>query len=66
MQVPGQTVATHIDAVYFDGASRFEYPQWLLAVMEFSGLFQDKFIDQVQVVGYLHDWNVTSEDTLSG
>lgn len=26
-----------------------------LAVMVFSGLFQDRFIDQVQVVGYLHD-----------
>lgn len=23
--------------------------------MVFSGLFQDRFIDQVQVVGYLHD-----------
>ena len=26
LQVPGQTVATHLDAVYFDGASRFEFP----------------------------------------
>ena len=36
------------------------YLPWLprsprLAVMVFSGLFQDRFIDQVQVVGYLHD-----------
>ena len=26
----------------------------MLAVMLFSGLFQDRFIHQVQVVGYLH------------
>lgn len=56
MQVPGQTVASHIDGVYFWGADRFSYPQWFLAAMKFSGLFDDKFIDQVQVVAYLHEW----------
>eukprot|EP01059_Diplonema_ambulator_P022967 TRINITY_DN38334_c0_g1_i1.p1 TRINITY_DN38334_c0_g1~~TRINITY_DN38334_c0_g1_i1.p1 ORF type:complete len:465 (+),score=58.93 TRINITY_DN38334_c0_g1_i1:152-1546(+) len=56
VQVPGQTVATHIDGVYFWGASRFDVPQWLLAAMKFSGLFEDRFINQVQVVGYIHDW----------
>lgn len=56
MQVPGQTVAAHVDAVYFWGATRFHVPQWLLAVMVYSGLFQDKFIDQIQVVGYVHRW----------
>jgi len=55
LSVPGQTVALHLDAPYFLGATRFQVPQWLLAVMVFSGLFQDRFIDQVQVVGYLHD-----------
>lgn len=25
--------------------------------MVFSGLFQDRFIDQVQIVAYLHEWN---------
>uniref|UniRef100_A0A914VPL2 Uncharacterized protein n=1 Tax=Plectus sambesii TaxID=2011161 RepID=A0A914VPL2_9BILA len=59
VQIPGQTVALHIDAPYFWGATRFHYPQWLLAVMVFSNLFQDKFIDQIQVVGYLHEWNDT-------
>lgn len=48
-QVPGQTVAAHIDADYFWGADRFHVPQWLLAVMTFSGLWQDRFVDQVQV-----------------
>lgn len=47
MQVPGQTVATHLDGGYFWGATRKEMPQWLLACMAFSGLFQDKFVDQV-------------------
>ena len=56
VQVPGQTVATHIDGVYFRHASRFHVPQWLLAVMKFSGLFEDDFVDQVQVVAYYHTW----------
>ncbi|RYH32427.1 hypothetical protein EON65_00585 [archaeon] len=46
----------HTDSPYFYGASRKQYPEWLLACMVFSRLFQDKFINQVQVVGYLHDW----------
>jgi hypothetical protein len=56
VNLPGQTVATHIDGAYFWGANRFYFPQWLLATMVFSGLFQDEFIDQVQVVGYFHNW----------
>ena len=46
----------HIDAPYFLGASRFIYPQWLLAVMVMSGLFEEQFIHQVQVVAYFHEW----------
>ena len=49
VQVPGQTVAMHIDSPYFWGASRFSFPQWFLVAMVFSNLFRDKFIDQVQV-----------------
>jgi hypothetical protein len=59
IQIPGQTVATHIDGVYFKGASRFQFPQWLLAAMKFSGMWDEKFVDQVQVVGYLHRWEPT-------
>ena len=55
-QVPGQTVPAHLDGVWFHGASRFHVPQWLLAVMAFSGLFADRFIDQVQLVAYFHEW----------
>eukprot|EP00051_Salpingoeca_urceolata_P028395 m.486638 g.486638 ORF g.486638 m.486638 type:complete len:427 (+) comp24527_c0_seq1:33-1313(+) len=61
IQVPGQTVAVHVDAVYFVGASRFQFPQWLLAVMKFSGLFEDRFVDQVQVVAYYHRWQPKPE-----
>lgn len=54
---PGQTVPLHLDAPYFWGASRFELPQWLLAMMVSSGMWQEQYIDQVQIVAYLHDWN---------
>jgi len=56
IQLPGQTVATHLDGVYFTGATRFQFPQWLLAAMKFSGAFEAEFIDQVQVVAYFHEW----------
>jgi hypothetical protein len=56
MQVPGQSVAEHIDAPYFWGATRFDFPQWLLAAMTFSGMWQDKFVHQIQTVAYLHEW----------
>lgn len=49
-------MASHIDAPYFFGADRFHVPQWLLAVMVFSGLFQREFVHQVQVVAYVHRW----------
>jgi hypothetical protein len=57
IQLPGQTVAMHLDGPYFWGATRFDYPQWLLAAMVYSNLFMDKFVNQVQVVGYLHEWS---------
>lgn len=56
VQLPGQTVATHVDAVYFRKASRFHMPQWLLSVMHFSGLFKEEFVEQVQAVAYYHKW----------
>uniref|UniRef100_A0A914EA31 Uncharacterized protein n=1 Tax=Acrobeloides nanus TaxID=290746 RepID=A0A914EA31_9BILA len=59
IQIPGQTVPIHLDAPYFEDATRFQYPQWLLVAMVGSGLYKDKFIDQVQGVGYLHEWNST-------
>jgi hypothetical protein len=52
VQVPGQTVPAHLDGVWLWGADRFHVPQWLLAVMAFSGLFSERFVHQVQIVGY--------------
>lgn len=59
VQLPGQTVASHIDAVYFRHASRLHIPQWLLSAMAFSNIpeFQSDFVDQVQVVAYYHKWS---------
>lgn len=59
IQVPGQTVASHIDAPYFYHANRFQFPQWLLASMVFSNIFAADFVDQVQVVAYYHKWKTT-------
>lgn len=59
-QLPGQTVAQHLDAPYFIGRSRAATPQWLLVVMVFSGLFEEFLVPQVQVVGYLHEWQPSS------
>ncbi len=64
IQVPGQTVAVHTDAPYFWGASRQLFPQWLLVVMVFSNLFQQQFIDQVQVVAYLS--NIDTKESSTG
>lgn len=55
LTVPGQTVAAHLDAPYFWGANRFRFPQWLLVSMVFSNLFNERFVDQIQVVSYLHE-----------
>jgi len=56
IMLPGQTVPMHFDVPYFFGATRFHIPQWLLVVMETSGLFKDIRIPQVQGVAYLHQW----------
>jgi hypothetical protein len=66
INVPGQTVPAHIDAVHFWGASRFQHPQWLLAAMKFSGLFEAEFVPQVQIVGYFHKWPESDAEERAG
>ena len=66
INVPGQTVATHIDSVQFWGANRSHYPEWLLAAMSLSGLWQDRFVDQVQTVAYFHRWTDESKGLPNG
>lgn len=57
VQVPGQSVPMHLDAPYFWGASRFTLPIWLVVVMQFSGLWEQYRVHQVQGVAYIHDWD---------
>jgi hypothetical protein len=66
VNVPGQTVATHIDSVHFFGATRKRFPEWLLAAMAFSGLYHDRFVDQVQTVAYFHSWTEESRGLPEG
>jgi hypothetical protein len=47
LQIPGQEVPAHYDVPWFHGATRFTLPQWLLVVMDRSGLFSEKRVDQV-------------------
>ena len=54
LMLPGQELPMHFDAPYFWGASRFQLPQWLLVVMDQSGLFADRAIKQIQGVAWLH------------
>ena len=56
LNLPGQSVPMHLDIPYFFGATRYEYPQWLLLVMQDSGLFQERRLPQVQALVYIHDW----------
>jgi hypothetical protein len=62
VQVPGQEVASHLDVPWFRGATRFNIPQWLLVVMESSGLFQHLRVPQIQGVAYLHSWPARDVD----
>lgn len=57
--VPGQEVAVHYDVPWFKGATRYDFPQWLLVAMEQSGLFKDYLTPQIQGVAYIHRFNVT-------
>jgi hypothetical protein len=53
--LPGQELPMHWDVPWFWGATRFTIPQWLLVVMEQSGLFADLSVPQIQGVSWLHN-----------
>jgi hypothetical protein len=57
--VPGQEVALHYDVPWFAGATRYDFPQWLLIVMQRSHLFDDLLWPQVQTIAYIHRHNLT-------
>ena len=48
----------HLDIPYFWHATRYAFPQWLLLVMQDSGLFAVQRLPQVQALVYVHDWRV--------
>lgn len=51
-------VPMHLEIPYFWHATRYAFPQWLLVVMQDSGLFQTQRLPQVQALVYVHDWRV--------
>eukprot|EP01084_Bolivina_argentea_P264293 447640_1 len=53
VQLPGQGILSHHDAVYFKDATRQTHPLWLLQIMKVSHLFDDKLIPQIQGVVYI-------------
>lgn len=66
LMLPGQELPMHLDIPYFWGADRKNIPHWLLVLMKQSGLFEDKFIPQVQGVSWLskHQFNKLEMESL--
>lgn len=66
LMLPGQELPMHLDIPYFWGADRKNIPHWLLVLMKQSGLFEDKFIPQVQGVSWLskHQYNKLELESL--
>lgn len=62
--LPGQEMPMHWDVPWFWGATRFSIPQWLLVVMEQSGLWSHLAVPQIQGVSWLH--NTTSRPGSGG
>ncbi len=52
--VPGQELAVHTDVPEFRGANRKRFPQWLLVVMQHSGLFTPWRIPMATGVAYFN------------
>lgn len=55
LMVPGQELAIHTDVPEFRGANRKAIPQWLLAVMHHSGLFEEYRMPIATAVAWFHD-----------
>ncbi len=61
IHVPGQSQPVQTMPAYFFGATPDRFPQWVLSTMSHSGVFRDKYIAQVQVMTFIHEWNATAE-----
>jgi hypothetical protein len=55
LMVPGQELAVHTDVPEFRGANRKILPQWLMAVMHHSGLFEDHRLHIATGIAWFHD-----------
>ena len=57
LQLPGTAVPMQYDVPSFWGVPQhFPLPQWLLVVMDQSGLWRDRRVSQLHGTAYLHDW----------
>ena len=65
VMLPGQELPMHLDIPYFWHADRTNMPHWLLVLMKRSGLFEERFIPQVQGVSWLskHQFQKNEEQT---
>jgi hypothetical protein len=55
LMVPGQELAVHTDVPEFRGCNRKAVPQWLLAVMHHSGLFDEWRMPIATGIAWFHD-----------
>ncbi len=55
LMLPGQELAVHTDVPEFRGANRKIMPQWLLVVMQHSGLFEEWRMPIATAVSWYHD-----------
>jgi hypothetical protein len=55
LMVPGQELAVHTDVPEFRGCNRKLVPQWLLAVMHHSGLFDEWRMPIATGIAWFHD-----------
>ena len=53
--IPGQEVGMHSDVPEFRGVNRLTAPNWLLGVMQHSGLFEEYRVHGVTCVSYYQD-----------
>ena len=55
LMVPGQELAVHTDVPEFRGCNRKVVPQWLLVVMQHSGLFEEWRMPIATGIAWFHD-----------
>jgi hypothetical protein len=59
IHVPGQSSPVQLSPPFFFGATPERFPHWVLSAMSHSGIYRDKYIAQVQVHTFIHEWDAT-------